>query len=156
LILDPPIIALPGLVTHNIGQCPHNSQVANLPLATKSLEVREGILLDNERAVWIDARPCSLVLDPPLPIAAEIIVSQAIVFWIDETLQPILALGPLAGIDFELKHGILHPLSEIQTRLGNMPQSLAAGWRDGAHIIGHKHIHRTTPASTPKKGWVDV
>jgi hypothetical protein len=63
------------------------------------------------------------MLDFPLPVRSEIIISQTVVLRIYHTLQTGLQFGPLGKIDLNLEYRVLNSLTEVPASLGHRAQA---------------------------------
>ena len=85
-------------------------------------------LSNEQRSLWINRWFSSVVLNPPLPIVAKKIETQAVVFKIRELKQCRAKLHPPIVFQQTFENRILHPLTVVEACLGDAPEpSFAVG-----------------------------
>ena len=86
--------------------------------------------LYDKRAVNVIAIFRAVMLDFVMPVAAEVIETEAIGFQIDDAEQARLECDELCGIDFAFKNRGLDALSVVETGFSGAPQAGFTRWRD--------------------------
>jgi hypothetical protein len=100
---------------------------------------------------WIFRKVCLLaakVLDFAFVLFSQVVKPQTIPLWIHELAELILQTAALSRVQQTLKHGILHPLTVVDTLLGDLPQTPAPSGIFCIDIIGDEYQH--TPLTSTK------
>src|SRR6266404_7168156 len=81
------------------------------------------------------------MFDAPLPIRPKIVITKAIVVWLDQAFEFRSQLGPLCRINLDLEHRKLHALTIVAANPGDTSQARCPAGFSRAHVIGYKNQH---------------
>jgi hypothetical protein len=96
---------------------------------------------DDKRSFHVISIIRSVVLDLVVPVAAEMIETEAVGFRIDDVQEAGFKADKLRGIYLALEDGILHSLPEVETSLGGPAQAGFSGGRGGGDVVGDEDVH---------------
>lgn len=108
--------------------------------------------LENERSVQVGYRLCSDMLNPILPVSAEVVETQTVDFWIGNSAEIRLKADPLCRVHLNFEHGILNALAKIQAFSSQAAQAPSGPRILRTDIIANQYHHGAFLISTEMGG----
>ena len=117
------------------------------------LGVRARVRLDDQGAIDIEGGLGSDVLDPLLPVVAQVVDAQAIGGGINNGFQPRGQGNELRRIQLAFEDGVLDSLPVVEAGLGGLPQSPCATCGGGGDIVGDEDVHGWAGGKSGALAW---